>query len=231
MQPLGGVRMSGSARSKLGQLREARWLAGALVIAAIGLAACGDDDDEPAVPESADASAQSEAPDLDQFLMRKGEEPGFRPGARPGALPRTRETIAGVEALVEALDLTPADARRLRDDGFISSVSGPIRGPRTAGITTVDLYETAEGAKHSQAHELRGDVIRAFGPVEGLEYFRVPSIPGGRGWTATTPHVGNVLWVQGRCLMVLGNQGPGPFAGPLSTGAKAIFARTDGECP
>ena len=66
------------------------------------------------------------------------------------------------------------------------------------------------------AHELRTDVIRAFGPVENLRYFTVPGIPGARGWTAYKPHVGNLWWVQGRCVLVLGNQGPGPFAGPLS---------------
>jgi hypothetical protein len=32
-------------------------------------------------------------------------------------------------------------------------------------------------------------------------------------------------------MLVLGNQGPGPFAGPLSNGARAIYKRTDGQCP
>jgi len=74
-------------------------------------------------------------------------------------------------------------------------------------------------------------VIRAPGPVENLRFFTVRGVPGARGWTASKPHVGNVLWVQGRCMLVLGNQGPGPFAGPLSTGARAIYERTNGECP
>ena len=132
---------------------------------------------------------------------------------------------------MKELDLTQADARRLRSTGFISSTSGPIRGPRTAGISTVDLYETAEGAKQGQAHELRPEVIRAFGPVEDLRYFTVSGVPGARGWTASKPHVGNVLWVQGRCLLILGNQGPGPFVGPLSKGVRAIYERTNGTCP
>jgi hypothetical protein len=87
------------------------------------------------------------------------------------------------------------------------------------------------------AHELRPDVIRANGPVANLRFFTVPGIPGARGWTASLPGepagraVGNVLWVQGRCLHVLGNQGPGPFVGPLSRGARAIYQRTSGQCP
>jgi hypothetical protein len=216
--------MRGSSGAKLGAV--------ALATFVIGLAACGDDDDdEPTAQEAANGNAQTGAQDLDRFLMRKDDEPGFRPGAAPGAVPRSGGTITGVEAFVEDLHLTQADGQRLRSEGFIAYTFQPIRGPRTAGITNVTLYATAEGARHSMAHDLRPDVIRAFGPVANLRRFPVPGIPGARGWTASKPHVGNVLWVQGRCMLVLGNQGPGPLAGPLSTGARTIYERTDGECP
>jgi hypothetical protein len=204
----------------------------ALATLAIGLAACGGDDgDETTAHEAANGNARKDARNLDRFLMRKDEEPGFRRGAAPGAEPASGGTIEGVEAFVKDMPLAPADARRLRDEGFISYAFQPIRGPETAGITNVAVYATAEGAKHSLAHELRTDVIRASGPVTNLRRFSVPGIPGARGWTASEPHVGNVLWVQGRCLLVLGNQGPGPFAGPLSKGARAIYERTNGQCP
>jgi hypothetical protein len=214
-------------------MRRIKALMGGLVVALMLLGpGCGDDgDDETTAPEGANGNARTGARDLDRFLMRKDEEPGFRPGALPGAEPSSVDTIAGVKAYVKDMHLAPADARRLRSEGFISFVVGPIRGPRTAGLTNVALFATAKGAKHSLAHELRTDVIRAFGPVANLRRFRVPGIPGARGWTASEPHVGNVLWVQGRCMLTLGNQGPGPFAGPLSTGARAIYERTNGECP
>ena len=146
-------------------------------------------------------------------------------------MPSSGETITGVRAFAEEMRLPQADAQRLRREGFISFTVQPIRGPRTAGISNVALFATAEGAKQNMAHELRTDVIRAFGPVADLRYFTVPGIPGARGWTASEPHVGNLWWVQGRCVLVLGNQGPGPFAGPLSTGARAIYRRTEGQCP
>jgi hypothetical protein len=205
-------------------------LAVVLILASSGLAACGDGDDggDKAVDR---ARPPSSAPDLNEFLMRAGEEPGFRPGAAPGATPRSRETITGLKAFVEDMGLAAADERRLRSEGFISFTVGPIRGPQSAGVTNVALYETAEGAKHSLAHELRPDVIRAFGPIRKLRFFTVRGVPGARGWTASEPHVGNVMWVQGRCMFVLGNQGPGPFVGPLSTGVRAIYERTNGQCP
>ena len=216
--------MWGTVGAKLGAV--------ALATLVIGLAACGGNDgDEPTAPEAANGNARAGAEDLDRFLMRKDEEPGFRPGARPGQLPRSRETITGVDAFVNDTHLAPDDARRLRSEGFISFTAQPIRGPRTAGVTNVALYEAAEGAKHSLAHDLQPDVIRVPGPVENLRYFTVRGVPGARGWTASKPQVGNVLWVQGRCMLVLGNQGPGPFAGPLSKGARAIYERTNGQCP
>ena len=199
----------------------------------IGLTACGDNDgDDTTAREPANGSTRSSAPDVDRFLMRKNEEPGFRPGALPGATPRSRETITGINAFVTEMQLAPADERRLRNEGFISFTAQPIRGPReTAGVTNVAVFATPEGAKHNLAHETRTDVIRASGPVANLRRFTVPGVPGARGWTASEPHVGNVFWVQGRCVLVLGNQGPGPFVGPLSTGARAIYERTNGECP
>jgi hypothetical protein len=213
---------------------------GALALATlvIGIAACGSDgDDKPTAPDAANPTTRAVAEDLGRYLIRRGEEPGFRPGAAPGAMPRERETITGVKALVNEWGLTAADERRLSREGFISFTAQPIRGPRSAGVTNVALYETAGGAKRSLAHQLRADVIRADGPVENLRFFSVPGIPGARGWTGSLPGgpasraVGNVLWVQGRCLHVLGNQGPGPFFGPLSRGARAIYERTSRQCP
>jgi hypothetical protein len=205
----------------------------ALAALVIGLAACGGDDGgETTAQEAANGKARSGVTDLDRFLMRKGEEPGFRRGAGPDQAPQSGGTITGVKAFAKDMHLAPADARRVRREGFISFTFAPLRGPReTAGITNVALFATAEGAKHNMAHELRTDVIRAVGPVANLRRFTVPGIPGARGWTASEPHVGNLWWVQGRCVLVLGNQGPGPFAGPLSTGARAIYERTNGECP
>jgi hypothetical protein len=204
----------------------------------IGIVACGNDgDDRPTAPEAANATPRADAQDLGRYLMRRGEEPGFRPGAAPGAMPRERGTVKGVKALVREMHLPAADERRLSSEGFLSLTFQPIRGPRAAGFTNVSLYETAEGAKRSLAHELRPDVIRAAGPVANLRFFSVPGIPGARGWTASLPgepasrRVGNVLWVQGRCMHVLGNQGPGPFVGPLSRGARAIYERTSDQCP
>ncbi len=210
-------------------------LVGLLFLAAFVGAGCGGNDegdggDETNAEQSAGEAAKSEQQpsqaQLRRFLMRKDEEPGFRPVEQP-------RTDTGVEAFVNGGGLTQADARRLRSEGFISFTFQPIEGPRTAGVTNVALYKATEGAKHSMAHDSRASVIRAIGDTK-FRPFPVPGVPGARGWTGRDKHghhIGHVYWVQGRCFLVLGNEGPGPFAGPLSTGARAIYERTNGECP
>ena len=208
-------------------------VASLLVGLALAASACGDtaDNANSAAAETKPNTAAASSVDLTPMLMRADEEPGFRPGALPDATPRSRETFTGVDAFAKSMGLPPAEVRRLRSEGFISFTVAPIRGPRnTAGLTNAALYETAEGAKRSMTHDLRPDVIRAYGPIENLRFFTVPGVPGARGWTASEPHVANVLWVQGRCYLTLGNQGPGRLEGRLSTGARAIYERTKGRC-
>src|SRR5882672_10409374 len=99
--------MSGTAGVKLGGL--------AVATLVIGLAACGGDDGEKSKARAvATAEARPLAADLDRFLMRKNEEPGYRPGALPGAMPRSRATITGLDAFAKEMHLAPADVRRLR---------------------------------------------------------------------------------------------------------------------
>lgn len=83
-------------------------------------------------------------------------------------------------------------------------------------------WETSEEGIHDQIPETK------------IKRFTVSGIPGARGWTGTDLHgnrIGHVYWVQGRCMMVIGNEGEGDFVKPLSTGATAIYERTKGVCP
>ena len=205
----------------------------ALAALTIGVSACGGDGNGSTVPAAAaNQNEQTVVPNLDRFLMRGSEEPGFRRGAAPGATPESGGTIKGVKAYVDEMNLTPPEARRLRSEGFVSYAFEPIRGPRgSAGITNIALFATAGGAQHNMEWELRTDTIRAQGLAGNLRRFTVPGIPGARGWTASEPHVANLWWVQGRCVLVLGNQGPGSLVGQLSKGARAIYERTNGQCP
>ena len=192
---------------------------------ALAGAGCGDDDEDKGAAKT--AAAEPAKVDLASFLMQDGEEPGFRAEGEP-------RRLTGLDAFVKDMGLTDADAARLRRDGHVSFVAQPIHGPRTAGISNVQLFKTAEGAQRSLAYELQPSVIKSVGPAKNVRFFDVPGVPGARGWTASIPDndgVANALWVQGRCMLVLGNQGEGDLTGRLAKGVKAIYDRTKGECP
>lgn len=194
-----------------------------LVVALAGgaLSGCGE-----SAPEAAKTAARPDTVDFARFLMRDGEQPGFR----------RIETIRteSAEAFAQNARLTKAEVGEMRSAGMGLATFQPTEGPNTVGVTSVTLFTTAKGAARWLAQEQRAGYIRRHMPGGGkIRHFDVAGIPGARGWTASKEDhdVGNVYWVQGRCLMILGNEGPGPLAGPLSTGARAIYQRTEGRCP
>jgi hypothetical protein len=177
-------------------------------------------------PEAAKATGRSDKVDYTRFLLRDGEQPGFR------RVDSVRTESA--EAFAEHARLTKAERSRMRGAGMGLATFQPTEGPSAVGVTSVTLFASAQGATRWLAQEQREDYIRRLMPGSGkLRRFTVPGIPGARGWTASkgTHVVGNILWVQGRCLMVLGNESTGPFDGTLATGAHAIYQRTKGQCP
>jgi hypothetical protein len=83
-------------------------------------------------------------------------------------------------------------------------------------------------------YELRATTIHALLPETKIRRFTVRDVPGARGWTGSDLHgnpIGTVHWVQGRCMLVLVSEGDVPFVNALSTGARAIYERTGGDCP
>ena len=164
---------------------------------------------------------------VEQYLMRDNEEPGFRGDGDVW--------VDTAEALIKGERMTQAEARLLRQAGLITVTARRIAGPGAGGITNVHLFASAQGAQRWMKHEARGNWIHLDHPGIKLRHFTVAGVPGASGWTAPIPNeapVGNVFWVQGRCLLTLGNQGAGGLTGRLAAGVRAIYRRTGaGLCP
>jgi hypothetical protein len=211
-----------------------------LMVSSLGIVACGDDNggegEATAAPDveatattaAGGDEAQPAKADLERFLLRDGEEPGFKRIAAP-------RTETGVEAFVQGGDVPDDEARRLRRAGFIAFTFQPVVvDGGNAGVTNVHLFETARGARDWMEWETSDEGIHRQIPGTKIDRFTVSGIPGARGWTGTDLHgnrIGTVSWVQVRCMMVIGNEGEGDFVKPLSTGATAIYERTKGACP
>jgi len=203
-------------------------LAVGLLAVGIGYAAIRSGDEESAADASAASKGRSGARDVDRFLMRNGEQPGFRPDGEAS-------TIVGVNAIANHWRLAPADAQQLRGRGFISFTTRRTLGRRgAAGVHELLLFRTPKGARDQMAYDLRASTIHATLPETKIRRFTVGDVPGARGWTGTDLHgnpIGTVQWVQGRCMLLLVSEGDLPFVEVLSTGARAIYERTGGDCP
>jgi len=110
----------------------------------------------------------------------------------------------------------------------------PAEGGRSAGVSSVLLFETEAGARDWMTYETSDEAIRHQIPGAKITRFRVPDVPGAAGWTGPDLHgnaIGHVYWTQGRCMMLIGLEVEGPRVERLSAGAKAIYERTGGTCP
>ena len=168
-----------------------------------------------------DAVTPGTQPDLETYLLRADEVPGLAPVSSP-------MTDTGTP-----FELTEDGLERLRRSGYISTTYQPAEGDRSGGVSSVLLFETEAGARDWMAFETSDEVIRLV-PNAKIKRFEVPEVPGATGWTGPDLHgnaIGQVYWVQGRCMMLIGLETEGPRVERLSAGARAIYERTGGTCP
>jgi hypothetical protein len=174
-------------------------------------------------PTPREPSTTAAPPDLEEYLLQVDEVPGLKPVALP-------QTDSG-----EPFPLTEDGAERLRRSGYISMTYQPAEGDRSAGVSSVLLFETEAGARDWMVYETSDEVIQdQFLPGAKTKRFRVPDVPGAQGFTGPDLHgnaIGHVYWTQGRCMMLIGLEVEGPRVEPLSAGAEAVYARTGGTCP
>ena len=129
-------------------------------------AGCGDDETR----DPTAAKAQPAKVDVERFLMQAGEEPGFDPVEAP-------RTDHGAQAL--AGGFAPEEVERLRRAGFISLTLQPLSGDdHNAGVTTVLLFKTAEGARDWLEYETSDEGIDSMVPGAKPKRFTVPGVPG-----------------------------------------------------
>ena len=186
----------------------------------IGLAACGGEDKTSA--KEAVTTGKSEATaGVERFLLARGEEPGYQPGG----------PVTKVSSLKELPPHLRARARLLRDRGFVSLVSRPLQGKEGVGVTSLLLFTNAAGARREAAQQRRDLEVDFRGWT--VKRFDVTGVPGAFGSTARngSHRVGNVTWVEGRCVMTLGNEAESSSVAPLRAGVQAVHRRVAGRCP
>jgi hypothetical protein len=188
------------------------------------LVGCGGEDEPAASPPTTPTeSAEVAGPiGLEQYLLQDDEIPGLTPINSP------------VTDLGAPFDLPPGGDEVLQRSGYVSTTFQPAEGEQAAGVSSVLLFESEQGARAWMAYETAESVLRFQIPEGDFERFRVSDVPGARGWTGPDLHgnaIGQVYWTQGRCMLLVAVETEGPKEEPLSAGAKSIYERTGGTCP
>jgi hypothetical protein len=199
-----------------------------LATLAIGLSACGGEDDKTSAKDAVTTGTRGATAGVERFLLARGEEPGYQPSGPV-------EKLSSAEEFAARGPRPQAEARRLRDEGFVSFVRRPLEGKEGPGVTSLMLFTSAAGAKREAAAERRNLDVDFQGWK--LKRFDVTGVPGAFGWTARKPghRVGNITWVEGRCNMTLGNEvdneETSSLVAPLIAGVRAVHRRVAGRCP
>jgi hypothetical protein len=171
---------------------------------------------------------------LAPYVVREGEESGFSAIAAP--------TFTSSAAAWTAGDPTAAaDAKRLRGEGFRGALSEYTAGVNgAAGVSWVIALASPATAKREEQAQLKED-ITAQRPSP-VRRFTIKQLPTSAGFTsranskmelnpsetAAAEVDANVLFVEGSCVLLVGDQtgsriNPSP---PVIGGALEIYGRT-----
>jgi hypothetical protein len=161
------------------------------------------------------------------MLLTAGEEPGFTPA--PGI-----QTYA-LAGWAEAASLSSGDRHRLQTEGFVRAAVEQTSDAGDSGVSNVQEFTSPTGARAALSYDgaAKTELLRQPKNTR-LEHFSVPAVPGAVGYALTgpgAPAATNVIWVEGRCELILGSQGSAPLDSRVGSGAAKIYRRTKGTCP
>jgi hypothetical protein len=112
--------------------------------------------------------------------------------------------------------------------------------PKAEGVSTVIVFETSAGAKADLKRELKLDLAPSqVGKHIVVTRFKVPGVPEASAYELSgfgrkdEEAVANVLFVEGSCLLIVGDYEPRgkEAAKPVIAGTRALHRRIAGRCP
>lgn len=185
-----------------------------LVSGAVVCAACGSSH---STTSSSTQSGTANLP-LSAYLVRAHEETGMqRTGPATADLTATQWTANGAPDAA-------AENTRLAKEGFRQVISVQT----SQGVSWAMQLGSSSAAAREEAAELKEF---ASGPQAspGTKRFTIPGVPGAEGWVFPNADA-NVLFTEGRCLMLVGDDlTTSDNKLPVVAAAHAIWTRTHGK--
>jgi hypothetical protein len=170
---------------------------------------------------------------LTGFLLRSGEQTGFRVRTRPA-------TQTSVATFVNFGGGTKAErsteTARLLKEGFVAASDeqlGATHGRQ--GFSLAIEFTSPTGAEAGAGDLFTTAVTQQHGAQ--VSRFRIRAVPSARGLLARYPggtSTANVYWTEGQCAFGSGDlvaKHAGPVTPPVVAGVERLYRRTGGTCP
>lgn len=187
-------------------------VSGSVVVLAVVLAGLG-------VP-SAGAGQSVSSASLARYVVQTGEETGYSPSGEPTF---TRSAASWATGNPNAA----SDAKRMRGEGFKASLDQNTTGSNgTAGLSFVIALASPAAAAAEERAQLKEDLAENSPATR----FKIKQLPTSEGFTAqgTNMRVANVLFVEGSCVLLVGDETDGADPRPpVIAGAMKVYGRTD----
>jgi len=186
---------------------------------AVSVAGCGSSSKTVSSSSSTSAAEPAASASLAPYLVRAGEETGYSPEGAP--------TLAtSPAAWVTDTHGEAAETKRLTEEGFRAAERVETGGSNKSGVSLVMELGTPSAAQHEVAASLQESVARE----HPTSQFTVATLPDSHGFEASGEGkvVGNVLFSEGSCFLVIGDQvnsGTDPKPAVIA-GALKVYART-----
>jgi hypothetical protein len=151
-------------------------------------------------------------------LVRGHEETGLPPAGR------VTHYLTATQWTSNDVPNGAVEAKRLSREGFREVMSVQTGSTKGQGVSWVTELGTASAAAREKAAELQEF---AYGPkAPGATRFTVASVPGAVGWGQPDTDA-NILFTEGRCLMLVGDQLASGTDNkpPVVAAARAVWAR------
>lgn len=179
------------------------------------------------------ATALAATGTLTGFLLRTGEQTGYRVRTRP-ATQTSVATFVNFGGGTKAQRLT--ETAQLLKEGFVAASDeqlGATHGRQ--GFSLAIEFTSPTGAQAGAGDFLATAVTQQKGAK--VSRFRIKAVPSARGVLARYPggtSTANVYWTEGQCAFGSGDFIPkqaGPVTAPVVAGVERLYRRTGGTCP
>jgi hypothetical protein len=174
---------------------------------------------------------------VSRYLLRSGQQPGFRVSGRPVFAPTVSASIRDLH--MRGRQAT-AFARLLTRAGFAGGAQEQLVGQGgRQGFSLVTTLARASGPAAVRNYLITNAYQDNTSAHGRLIRFRVPGMPSARGVTAFdgTVATSNAYWIEGRCVLGSGLFLPSAdklttaaVNAPVIAGIRAQWARTHGHC-